>query len=102
MVLSEDGHTVDTAANGAEGLQKLSVRPFDLVITDRAMPHMNGDQFATAVRALYPDMPLILLTGFRRSDDGSGRSSFGLRCRRLQTLYGGFPPRRDHSSACAP
>ena len=34
------------------------------MITDRAMPHMNGDQFATAVRALYPEMPVILLTGF--------------------------------------
>jgi len=64
VVLSEDGHRVEPAMSGAEGLQKLSARPFDLVITDRAMPHMNGDQFATAVRALYPDMPVILLTGF--------------------------------------
>jgi len=64
VVLSEDGHTVESAANGAEGLQKLSVRPFDVVITDRAMPRMNGDQFAAAVRDLYPDMPVILLTGF--------------------------------------
>ena len=64
VVLSEDGHTVESAADGAEALQKLSVHPFDLVITDRAMPRMNGDQFATAVRALYPDMPVILLTGF--------------------------------------
>jgi signal transduction histidine kinase len=64
VVLSEDGHAVETAANGAEGLQKLTVRPFDVIITDRAMPHMNGDQFATAVRGLYPDIPVILLTGF--------------------------------------
>ena len=64
VVLSEDGHEVETAGSGAEGLQKLSVRPFDVVITDRSMPHMNGDQFATAVRARYPDMPVILLTGF--------------------------------------
>ena len=64
VVLSEDGHKVESAASGPEALKKLSVRPFDVVITDRAMPHMNGDQFATAVRALYPDMPVILLTGF--------------------------------------
>ena len=64
VVLSEDGHTVETAANGSEGLRKLLVRPFDLVITDRAMAHMNGDQFAAEVRALYPEMPVILLTGF--------------------------------------
>jgi CheY-like chemotaxis protein len=64
MVLSENGHTVESAENGAEGLRKLSVHPFDVVITDRAMPRMNGDQFAAAVRALYPNMPVILLTGF--------------------------------------
>ncbi len=64
VVLSEDGHHVETAENGAEGLQKLSVHPFDVVITDRAMPRMNGDQFAAAVRATHPDMPIILLTGF--------------------------------------
>ena len=64
VVLSQDGHHVETAESGAEGLQKLSVHPFDVVITDRAMPRMNGDQYAAAVRALHPDMPIILLTGF--------------------------------------
>jgi C4-dicarboxylate-specific signal transduction histidine kinase len=52
VVLSEDGHKVESAASGLEGLKRLSVQHFDLVITDRAMPSMNGDQFATAARAL--------------------------------------------------
>ena len=64
LALSEDGHTIETAANGSEGLRKLLIRPYDLVITDRAMAHMNGDQFAAEVRALYPKMPIVLLTGF--------------------------------------
>ena len=38
-----DGHTVETASNGREGLEKFKERYFDLVVTDRAMPKMNGD-----------------------------------------------------------
>jgi PAS domain S-box-containing protein len=37
---------------------------FDLVITDLAMPHMNGDQFAQAVLALRPDIPILMITGY--------------------------------------
>jgi CheY-like chemotaxis protein len=45
-VLAADGHTVDSASNGLEGLEKVAEAWFDLVITDRAMPEMSGDQFA--------------------------------------------------------
>ena len=37
---------------------------FDLIITDLAMPHMNGDQFAQAVLALRPDIPILMITGY--------------------------------------
>ena len=37
---------------------------FDLVITDLAMPQMNGDQFAQAVLALRPDIPILMITGY--------------------------------------
>jgi CheY-like chemotaxis protein len=62
--LSCDGHTVETAANGHEGLEKFRAGAFDLVLTDRAMPQMNGDQLAVAVKGLAPEKPVILLTGF--------------------------------------
>ena len=34
-----------------------------LVITDLAMPHMDGYQFASAFRPLYPDVPILFVTG---------------------------------------
>jgi PAS domain S-box-containing protein len=37
---------------------------YDLIITDQIMPTMTGYQFAKAVRALRPDIPIILFTGF--------------------------------------
>ncbi len=62
--LCRDGHTVETATSGAEGLDKLAVQDFDLVVTDRAMPGMNGDEVARRVKETCPDVPVILLTGF--------------------------------------
>lgn len=57
------GHSVETAANGVEGLALVHTKPFDLVITDRAMPQLNGVQLAAAIKA-DRNLPVILLTGF--------------------------------------
>jgi CheY-like chemotaxis protein len=62
--LTFDGHTVETAADGRQALEKLRAGGFDLVITDRAMPGMNGDQLAAIIKEMTPGMPIILLTGF--------------------------------------
>jgi signal transduction histidine kinase len=70
--LSLDGHTVDIAMNGREGVAKFMeattrTRPepaYGLVITDLAMPEMSGAQFARLVKDMSPATPVILLTGF--------------------------------------
>ena len=62
--LRTDGHSVETAGNGSEGLDKLLQGPFDLVLVDRAMPGVSGDQVATVIKATTPDLPVIMLTGF--------------------------------------
>jgi signal transduction histidine kinase/CheY-like chemotaxis protein len=62
--LHADGHTVDVAEGGAEGLRKFSAGTFDLVVTDKAMPGMSGDQLALAIKQRLPRTPIVLLTGF--------------------------------------
>ncbi len=62
--LAIDGHTVDAATSGREGLEKFQTGRYDLVVTDRAMPEMGGDQMAAAVKRLAPHKPVIMLTGF--------------------------------------
>jgi len=59
-----DGHTVETAADGCEGLSKFHAGKFDLVLVDRAMPEINGDQLPEAIKEMNPDIPVILVTGF--------------------------------------
>ncbi len=62
--LMDDGHSIETAADGDEGLAKFKAGRFDAVITDRSMCGMNGEQLAMAIHDLVPSMPVILLTGF--------------------------------------
>jgi signal transduction histidine kinase len=62
--LAEDRHIVETATNGREAMEKFRAGQFDLVITDRAMPEMNGDELADSIKRLSPGEPIIMLTGF--------------------------------------
>lgn len=68
--LQRDWHTVDVASNGREALKILDFRDFDLVITDKVMPEMNGDQLAVAVKSRDPETRIIMLTGFAGGMDG--------------------------------
>jgi signal transduction histidine kinase/ActR/RegA family two-component response regulator len=59
-----DGHTVEPAADGRAALELLGKQDFQLLITDRGMPGLSGDQLAERSKQLYPHVPVILLTGF--------------------------------------
>ena len=65
--LIRDWHTVETASHGLEAVAKFEAQLFDLVITDKSMPEMNGDQLAAAIKAREPGTPVIMLTGFGAS-----------------------------------
>jgi signal transduction histidine kinase/CheY-like chemotaxis protein len=59
-----DGHSVATAASGREALEKFRRNHFDLVVLDRVMPEMSGDQTARFIKQLNQNIPVIMLTGF--------------------------------------
>lgn len=62
------GYSPCAAANGEEALQLLYNGKVDLVITDFQMPLMNGFQLAAEIRHQYPDIPVILMTGYTSVD----------------------------------
>lgn len=62
-VLRTRGHEVVMAARGAEAIQKLSERPFDVIVSDIAMPDMDGLQLLKEVRRRDLLVPVILATG---------------------------------------
>ena len=61
-----DGHETVTAADGAEALDILNSdeRGFDLLLTDIKMPIMDGIALALAVARDFPDLVILLMTGF--------------------------------------
>ncbi|URL58432.1 response regulator [Luteibacter flocculans] len=63
-MLEDLGYTVIAARSGREALSVLEGASVDLVITDHAMPQMTGMQLAAQLRERYPDLPVILATGY--------------------------------------
>jgi len=78
VYLREDRHLIDTACNGREGLEKYRAGIYDLVLTDRAMPEVNGDVLAAEVKKINPHQPVILLTGFGDLMSGAGEKPEGV------------------------
>ncbi len=62
LLLQTDKHIVACAANGREALDRFTLEPFDLVITDYVMPEMNGDELALRIKQLAPAQPILLIT----------------------------------------
>lgn len=62
--LENEGHKVETAATGREGYDKFKSAQYDLIITDWAMPEMNGAELCQNIKHENPNIPIILMTGF--------------------------------------
>jgi len=76
--LTGDGHTVETAVNGRDGFEKFKAGQFSVVITDRAMPEIGGDQLAAMVKEQAPSTPVVLLTGFGDLMNAAGEKPDGV------------------------
>ena len=76
--LRGEGSTVETATNGRDALEKFHRDEFDLVITDRGMPEMNGDALAVAIKEAVPNTPIIMLTGFGEMMISAGEKPAGV------------------------
>ena len=63
-LLDSGGHEVRKFEDGAAALNAFKKESFDLVITDRAMPNMSGEQLAAKIKAINSRTPIIMATGF--------------------------------------
>ena len=71
LLLEDLGHRVVSATSGAQALEVFDAEAaIDLVITDMAMPQMNGAQLAQAIRTKKPYLPIILATGYAERLEG--------------------------------
>ncbi|MEO5375420.1 MAG: PAS domain S-box protein [Alphaproteobacteria bacterium] len=71
-ILRRAGHTVDTVENGADAVEAVQTRAYDLVLMDVAMPGMDGLQATKLIRGLPPPLgrlPIIAMTAFAMRGD---------------------------------
>ncbi len=68
-VLESEGHQVESAYDGEEGLRKLRQNPYDLVISDIVMPIMGGVEMITELRREFAGVKILIVTSI--TDAGS-------------------------------
>lgn len=77
-MLDDLGFYATRAANAAGGLDLLDAQSFDLVFSDMVMPgEMNGLALAEAIASRFPNMPIVLTTGY--SNAASSARAKGIR-----------------------
>jgi two-component system, OmpR family, response regulator VanR len=67
--LRREGMAVDIANDGAAALYKARVVPYDVVVLDRDLPELHGDDVCRAIAAEQPDTKVLMLTAARSTDD---------------------------------
>lgn len=60
----QQGWKISVAENGEKALEILRSRKIDLLLTDIKMPQMDGLSLTSQVRELYPEIPVVLMTGY--------------------------------------
>lgn len=63
------GYEVITASNGKDGLELLSQRVFDVIVSDVEMPVMDGRTMVQQIRKHYPSLPILFITGLTTARD---------------------------------
>src|ERR1700754_3189645 len=67
--LRREGMAVDVAPDGAAALYKARVYPYDVVVLDRDLPELHGDDVCRTLTAEQPRTKVLMLTAARSPDD---------------------------------
>lgn len=69
ILLEKEGHRVTTADNGEKALAILDGQAIDVVISDIRMPGISGIELLESIKAVLPELPVIMITAFASPDD---------------------------------
>ncbi len=64
MILTREGYTVFTTADGPQGLEIFRKNRIDLVLLDLGLPSMSGIEVLNEIRRLDPRVKVIVVTGY--------------------------------------
>ena len=81
MMLEKLGYRITVRTSSPDALAAFKANPgnFDLVISDRGMPNMTGEQLAREIFSIKPEIPIILCTGFSDENDEKRAKAMGIK-----------------------
>ncbi len=80
QMLERLGYTVTAKTCSTNALESFEIQPdnFDLIILDMIMPEISGDKLTIKLKAIRPDIPVIICTGFSRNLTAKKTKSMGI------------------------
>ncbi len=78
-LFSKYGHNCETAKDGVEALEKIEKNFFDAMVIDIVMPQMDGITLLNKVIELYPDIPIMVMTGHAHEHPAESAIAAGAR-----------------------
>ena len=85
--LEDAGYQVDHFPDGANAAVAFGCMTYDLLLTDLAMPRMDGAGLIAHIRLTHPEFPVVMVTGFPPGDFvEDARSAVLLKPFRMKTL----------------
>ncbi len=66
--LERKGYEVETFTRSSDALERIREKQFNIVVTDLKMEGIDGMEFLTEVKKMYPDTEVIVITGFATMD----------------------------------
>lgn len=63
-ILEKEGHQVSTYNNPVRALERLAEEPFEVLLSDLSMPHLNGLELLDRAKGEHPGMEVIIITGY--------------------------------------
>jgi DNA-binding response OmpR family regulator len=76
-ILARRGFDVDSALSGEEAVKRMKQATFDLVITDFMMPAMDGIELLGIIRDHYPELDVVMITGYASIDSAVKATKLG-------------------------
>ncbi len=76
-ILRAEGHEIVTARSASEALRTLEGDTFDLMLVDVKMPEYDGMYLTGNVKQRWPDLPVIMMSGYPTDETVSSSSDLG-------------------------
>ncbi len=91
QILKSLGYEVAVSQNSIEALKSFRAQPekYDLVITDQTMPHITGEDLARELMSIWPDIPVILCTGYSELVSEEKAKAIGIKAFLLKPIVKG-------------